>query len=172
MLKLASNTPFCLQDNINPGAGMSAEELFRLAQEARDSTQPLPGTAISASFGGVVVALDNGVKGAFVFKCDRLLQASLKPPHLAAFPAHTLHAPHQAGREPILCTPRHNYLTIYSKASTVCTGQKEGANSSQQPSQHDVAPGVCTPPWPVRVLAIVIQILLYFLGDALRGLTA
>lgn len=88
---LAHKVLFYLQDNMNPGAGMTAEELFTLAEEARDSMQPLPGTVISASFGGLVVALDNGVRGAFVFKCDRLLQAPPKPPNLAASPAHTLH---------------------------------------------------------------------------------
>ena len=112
---------------MNSGAGMTAEKLFTLAEEARDSMQPLPGTVLSASFGGVVVALDNGVRGAFVLKCDRLLQAPPKPPNLAASPAHTLHAPHRAGREAILRTPRHNYLTRYSKPSIVCTGQNLGA---------------------------------------------
>jgi hypothetical protein len=109
---------------------MSAEELFSLAQEARDSMQPLPGTAISASFGGVVVALDNGVRGAFVFKCDRLLQASSNPPNLAALPAHTLHAPHRAGRVAVLCTPSHNSHKVFQGLDSMHRaeiGRKQGA---------------------------------------------
>lgn len=45
------------------GASPSALKLLQMAQEARDNMQTLPGEVISASYGGVMLKLDNGLRG-------------------------------------------------------------------------------------------------------------